>query len=53
MLSRFRDAYADDAGGGAGDDILGDGRVTRHMMQGVHLWSAVWVLSLLCAVCRG
>jgi hypothetical protein len=33
--------------------LLGDGRVTRHMMQGVHLRSGVWVLSVLYAVCRG
>ena len=33
--------------------LLGDGRVTQQMMQGVHLRSGVWVLSVLYAVCRG
>ena len=53
MLSRFRYACADDAGGGTGDDIVGDGRVTQHMMQGVHLRSGVWVLRVLYAVLQG
>ena len=48
MLGRFRDAYADDAGGGAGDNIVGGWQGHSTYDAG----SAVWVLSLQCAECR-